>query len=215
LQERSRLIAPFLFAALFQMPDLLNPESMFYIGGRGRAKFPARLKRERMSADSSPAVTLRTVVKDDEPFLLEVYKSTRPEIAALGWPLAQQEAFLQMQFDGQQRSYQMQYPDAAHQIILFKDEKVGRLITFRTEREIRLADVALLPQYRNQGVGAFVVRELCMEAARRNVPVRLQVSEFNPAIRLYERLGFKMLGESDTHFQMEWRPDQTEAGNNQ
>lgn len=169
-----------------------------------------------MPVDSSPAVTLRTVLEDDEPFLLEVYKSTRPEIIALGWPLAQQEAFYRMQFDGQQRSYEMQYPEAAHQVIIFKDEKVGRLITFRTEREIRLADVALLPQYRNQGVGAFVVRELCMEAAQRNVPVRLQVSKFNPAIHLYERLGFKGLGESDTHFQMEWRPNPTGgAGNNQ
>jgi ribosomal protein S18 acetylase RimI-like enzyme len=164
-----------------------------------------------MSADPSPAVTLRTVLEGDEPFLLEVYKSTRPEIIALGWPLAQQEAFFRMQFDGQQRSYEMQYPEAAHQVIIFKDEKVGRLITFRTEREIRLADVALLPPYRNQGVGAFLVRELCMEAAQRNVPVRLQVSKFNPAIRLYERLGFKRLGESDTHFQMEWRPEQSNA----
>lgn len=161
-----------------------------------------------MSADdSSPAVTLRPVVEKDEPFLLELYKSTRPEIVALGWPPAQLEAFLKMQLNGQQRSYEMLYPDAEHQVILFKDEEVGRLITFRTEQEIRLADVALLPQYRNQGVGAFVVRELCMEATQRNVPVRLQVSKFNTAIRLYERLGFKGIGESDTHFQMEWRPD--------
>jgi len=159
-----------------------------------------------MSADSSLAVTLRAVVEEDGPFLLELYKSTRPEMVALGWPPAQLEAFLKMQLNGQQRSYEMQYPDAKHQIILFKGEEVGRLITFSTEQEIRLADVALLPQHRNQGVGAFLVRELCMEAAQRNVPVRLQVSKFNPAMRLYERLGFKMLGESDTHFQMEWRP---------
>ena len=170
-----------------------------------------------MSADYSPDVTLRAAVEDDKTFLLEVYKSTRPEIVALGWPPAQLDAFLRMQFEGQQRSYEMQYPDAAHQIILLKDEKVGRLITFRTEREIRLADVALLPQYRNQGVGAFLVRELCMEAVQRNVPLRLQVSKFNPAIHLYERMGFKRLGESDTHFQMEWRPaDQSAgAGNNE
>lgn len=161
-----------------------------------------------MPVDSIKDVTLRPAVAGDEPFLLEVYKATRPEITALGWPSAQQEAFFRMQFDGQQRSYEMQYPDAAHQVIIYKDEEVGRLITFRTEREIRLADVALLPQYRNMGVGAFLVRELCAEAARLNVPVRLQVSKFNPAIRLYERMGFQRLGESSTHFQMEWRPDQ-------
>jgi ribosomal protein S18 acetylase RimI-like enzyme len=164
-----------------------------------------------MPADSIQDVTLRTAVAEDEPFLLEVYKSTRPEITALGWPPAQQDVFLRMQFDGQQRSYAMHYPDAAHQVVLFKDAEVGRLITFRTEQEIRLADVALLPQYQNLGVGAFLIRGLCAEAVQRNVPVRLQVSKFNTAaIRLYERLGFRMLGESDTHFQMEWQPNQPE-----
>jgi len=204
------LIAPFLFAALLQMPDLLNLESMIYICRRARRKIPCS-PRERMSDDAiKAAVRLRPIVADDEPFLLEVYKSTRPEITALGWPPPQEEAFFRMQFEGQKRSYEMQYPDAAHQLILFKDTEVGRLITFRTEQEIRLADVALLPQYRNMGVGAFVIRELCAEAARRDLPLRLQVSKFNPAIHLYERLGFQMLGENSTHFQMEWRPNQSE-----
>jgi ribosomal protein S18 acetylase RimI-like enzyme len=171
----------------------------------------SRLLGESMSTDSS-AVRLRHVSSDDAPFLLEVYKSTRPEITALGWPPEQQDAFLRMQFDGQQRSYEMQYPEATHQVIIFKDEEVGRLITFRTEQELRLADVALLPQYRNMGVGALVIRELCAEATRLNVPVRLQVSKFNPAIRLYERLGFRLLGESSTHFQMEWRQQPEDAG---
>ncbi len=161
-----------------------------------------------MPVDPIPAavaVVLRPVRSGDEPFLLEVYKSTRPEITELGWEAAQQEAFFKMQFNGQQRSYEMQYPEAAHQVILFKDEEVGRLITFITEHETRLADVALLPQYRNLGIGALLVKELCAEAARMNLPVRLQVSKFNPAIRLYERLGFYRIGESTTHFQMEWQ----------
>lgn len=163
-----------------------------------------------MSADSIPvaaAVALRPARPDDEPFLIEVYRSTRPEIADCGWTAAQQDAFLRLQFNGQQRSYLMQYPEAAHQVILFKDKEVGRLITFRTEQEIRLADVALLPQYRNLGIGASLVRELCDQAARINLPVRLQVSKSNPARRLYERLGFRMIGESDTHFQMQWQDD--------
>ena len=160
-----------------------------------------------MALDSIPAVALRPVHSGDEPFLLEVYRSTRPEIADWGWTAAQQDAFIKMQFNGHERSYAMQYPEAAHQLILYKDEEVGRLITFRTEQEIRLADVALLPQYRNLGIGAAIVRELCDEAARANLPVRLQVAKSNPAIRLYERLGFQRIGESDTHFQMQWQDD--------
>jgi ribosomal protein S18 acetylase RimI-like enzyme len=160
-----------------------------------------------MSEDSVSTVALRPVRPGDEPFLMEVYRSTRPEIADWGWAAAQQEAFIKLQFNGQQRSYEMQYPDAAHQVILYKGEAVGRLITFRTEQEIRLADVALLSQYRNLGIGASLIRELCAEAARVNLPVRLQVSKSNPAIRLYERLGFQGIGESTTHFQMQWQHD--------
>ncbi|MBA3768047.1 MAG: GNAT family N-acetyltransferase, partial [Acidobacteria bacterium] len=76
---------------------------------------------------TADVVALRPVSPGDESFLLEVYKSTRPEIVALGWEASQQEAFLKMQFNGQQRSYEMQYPEAAHQVILYKGAEAGRL----------------------------------------------------------------------------------------
>jgi hypothetical protein len=62
--------------------------------------------------------TLRPAGAEDQDFLFKLYASTRAhEIAAFGWPAAQQEAFLRMQFTAQQRGYESVYPQAEHQIV--------------------------------------------------------------------------------------------------
>lgn len=161
-----------------------------------------------MSTDQMP-VALRPVEPGDEPFLFEVYSSTRAsEMAAWGWDAAQQEAFLRLQFNGQQGFYRMQYPEAEHQIILFNAQPVGRMIVVNSDDEVRLADIIVLPQYRNRGIGASLIKDLCAEAERKGLPVRLQVLKSNhDAARLYERLGFSTDTESDTHVQMQWQPN--------
>lgn len=153
-----------------------------------------------------PAVTLRPVETDDEPFLFNVYASTRAaEMAAWGWDQAQQEAFLRMQFLNQQLSYRAQFPDADHRIIILDGQPVGRLLVDRTDEGILLADIALLAEERNAGIGTGLIRDLQAEAARAGVPVNLHVLKTNPAAaRLYERLGFQTTGDDGVYLQMKW-----------
>ncbi len=151
---------------------------------------------------------LRTVpvCPDDEAYLFQVYASTRSEeVAAWGWDAAQQDAFLRMQWRAQQVSYQRQYPDADHRVVVHHDQRVGRLIVVRAEQAIRLADIALLPEFRRAGLGTLLVQELQAEAAQAGKTLQLQVMKNNPARRLYERLGFCVAGENGTHYAMEWR----------
>jgi ribosomal protein S18 acetylase RimI-like enzyme len=83
---------------------------------------------------------------------------------------------------------------------------VGRLIVVRTDEQIRLADIALLPEYRRAGIGTSLIKDLMVEAQKADKPVRLQVETLNPQAKLlYERLGFIKTGETSTHFQMEYR----------
>ncbi len=153
------------------------------------------------------ALTLRRVTAADEPFLFEVYAGTRAEeLAAWGWDAAQQEPFLRLQFMAQKGTYGAQYPNADHDIIMLDDKPVGRLYVARSEKEIVLADIALLPEYRGRGIGAELINRLLDEAAQGAKPCRLQVVKTNRAARLYERLGFVRTGESGMHFEMEWRP---------
>lgn len=143
----------------------------------------------------------------DQPFLFQVYTSTRhEEVAAWGWAGAEQTAFLRMQFQAQQQSYALQYPGAESYIIYCDELPVGRLLIERTEQEILLIDIALLPDHRGRGLGGSVLRGLQAEATQAGKTVRLSVQKENRARRLYERMGFLLVGASDLHYVLAWRP---------
>ena len=150
-------------------------------------------------------VTLRPARPIDQSFLQAVYASTRvEEMTLVDWPSEQKTAFLQMQFNAQAEHYRAYYPSATYQIILRDDLPMGRLIVNRSPHEILLMDIALLPEYRNTGIGTGLIRELQDESMRSGRALHLHVEIFNPALRLYQRLGFRSIGESGIYLEMEW-----------
>ena len=159
-------------------------------------------------ADSANSITVRPVTPDDEEFLLKIYKSSRGDVLrGLDWDEDRISEFLGMQYEAQQHFHESEYKRANDEIILVAGEPAGRLIVERREYEIRCIDVALLPEHRNNGVGAFLIRKLQEEARREDKPLRLQVIRFSRAVNLFERSGFVRTSETGTHFQMEWTPD--------
>jgi ribosomal protein S18 acetylase RimI-like enzyme len=62
------------------------------------------------------------------------------------------------------------------------------------------------PQFRRRRIGSSIITDLQRRAADRGIPVELQVLRVNPARGLYETLGFVISGETETHYQMVWRP---------
>ena len=83
-------------------------------------------------------------------------------------------------------------------------EPIGRLYVDRRTEEIRIIDIALLPEYRGKGVGSKLIRALLDEAEQERMPVRIHVERFNPALRLYRRLGFKVVEDEGVYYLMEW-----------
>jgi RimJ/RimL family protein N-acetyltransferase len=70
---------------------------------------------------------------------------------------------------------------------------------------IFLGLIEVAPDHQNRGIGTKLIRALLDEADRRSVPVELRVIKANhPARRLYERLGFAVVGETETHYLMRW-----------
>lgn len=160
-----------------------------------------------MSEGKAVNSILRPAVPDDREFLFRLYASTRAhEVAGFGWPAAQQEAFLRMQFNAQQQWYETVYSKAEHQIIENTKGPVGRMIVLRERDAMHLVDISLLPEYRGQGIGGELIRCLINQCARLGASLRLQVLKTNPALRLYERLGFVRTGEDQMYVQMELRP---------
>jgi ribosomal protein S18 acetylase RimI-like enzyme len=147
-------------------------------------------------------ISSRAATAEDDSFLRELFASTRPqEMAFFGDNEDQKRAFISMQFSILPRSY----PDAMHTIILAGNVPIGRTIIDRSESELRLVDIALLPEFRNYGIGALLVRQLLDEGSEKHLPVRLQVFKYGDAVRFYERLGFQLIEENGSHLKMEWR----------
>jgi GNAT superfamily N-acetyltransferase len=154
-----------------------------------------------------PSLALRPIRPDDEAFLYRVYASTRAEeMAVVPWTEAEKTAFLRMQFAAQHRYYQEQFPDAAFDVILCDGRPVGRLYVHRRADEICIVDIALLPEHRGAGLGSALLGELLAEADRAGKPVRIHVERFNPALRLYQRLGFRHAGDTGVYFLLERPP---------
>lgn len=149
------------------------------------------------------SITLRLARPDDEDFLLELFRQTvGGELAMLG------DVILKMQFNAQRMTYNAEFPRADHQIIMLGDRAIGRVLVERRESENRGVDIALLAEYRSGGIGRMLIRELLDEAASAGKPFKISVVKNNPAIHLYERLGFKTTGDTGTQFLMEWQDGQ-------
>jgi ribosomal protein S18 acetylase RimI-like enzyme len=159
------------------------------------------------AAAMTAPVSFRAITPADEPFLYRVYASTRAdEMALVDWDEAQKEAFLRMQFHAQHNYYQEHYARARYDVVLRDEQPIGRLYVDRTEAEINIIDIALLPEHRGAGIGTAILRDLLDEADRVRKPVVIYVERFNPALRLYRRLGFQETGDSGVYFVMKRPP---------
>ena len=162
------------------------------------------LDREK---DEFFAVRLRPAGLEDKPFLRQLFATTRAEeLALMPWDDHQKETFISMQFNAQDQQYAMSYPQADHNIILLKDVPIGRMMVARNDTAISLVDIALVPEFRNVGIGTGLIKDLLNEAAAVGKPVRLHVFVSNSAMRLYERLGFSRIGLDTSYLEMIWVP---------
>ena len=153
------------------------------------------------------AISLFPVLSGDEEFLFSVYASTRKEeMDLVDWNLAQKEAFLRMQFCAQSHAYTENYPDAEFQVILLDGQPIGRLYVHRMRDEIQVIDISLLPQHRGQGIGTHLLNGILEEGTESNLPVTIYVKRFNPALHLYERLGFRQASDDGVYLFMKWLP---------
>ena len=153
------------------------------------------------------SITLRPIGPEDLKFLLDVYASTRTdEMRLLDWDKQTKEVFLHLQFEAQHRYYSENYPGAEFQVILLDGKPVGRLYIHRRESEIRIMDITVLPEHRNKGIGSFLLDQVLTLATNRQLPVTIHVEQFNPALNLYKRLGFRLVEERGVHLFMKWVP---------
>src|SRR5947207_962373 len=150
-------------------------------------------------------ITYRPKTHADRPFLSDLYASTRSEeMAMVPWTPEQKAEFLAMQFAAQWSHYEQYYPDADFLVVEAEGRPIGRIYIDRGPDEILLVDIALMPDQRGKGIGRQMMQELLDEAAAAGKNVVIHVERYNPALHLYQRLGFEPVGESGVYYEMRW-----------
>jgi ribosomal protein S18 acetylase RimI-like enzyme len=150
-------------------------------------------------------ISLRAITPADDAFLARVYASSRAEeLAITGWPEELKADFCRRQFDAQSAYYAANYPTASFQIIERDGWPVGRLYVDRWEKEIRIVDITLLPEFRGSGIGTKLLRDLQNEARAAGKSLTIHVERFNRALALYQRLGFEQIEDKGVYLLMSW-----------
>lgn len=108
----------------------------------------------------------------------------------------------------QRREYDARFPDAEYDVILVDELEAGGIWIGEDEEQIRLLDIAILPQFQNRGLGTRLLKRLVDESKLADKPLRHMVFVLNnDAHRFYERLGFVIIEDLGAYKHMEWRAD--------
>jgi ribosomal protein S18 acetylase RimI-like enzyme len=155
---------------------------------------------------------LRPETDDDIPFLMRLYASTREEeLRPILWSDDQKQAFLASQFQAQRHHYRTYIGGCAFDVLERHGAPVGRLYLDARPTRLHIVDIALMPDLRGQGLGTAILEALQATAGAQGKGLGIFVEKFNPALRLYRRLGFTEVADQEVYWEMEWMPAETRA----
>jgi len=142
-------------------------------------------------------IVLRPAVSQDFEYCKRLYfTGMKKIIEELGLDMAAQAA-----------SFLQNWDLAEVRIIAVGNSDVGWLQSSVRDDGLFVAQLFVDDPFQGQGIGTEVMNRLIGEASRLNQGVRLAVVKTNPALRLYERLGFHITHEDDRKFYMKRNPD--------
>ena len=139
-------------------------------------------------------VALRSARQEDKEFAFDVKK------AALGEYIREMYGWDE---DEQRRLHQQRFRPSATRIIMYQRQDVGLLSTREMNDRVQLLQLFLLPEAQGKGIGSYVLAEVLAKAHRVRRPVELRVLTSNPRAKsFYERHGFTLVGQTETHYMM-------------
>jgi ribosomal protein S18 acetylase RimI-like enzyme len=139
-------------------------------------------------------IRTRPATVADTPFLRSLHHAAYRDLVTRQfgrWDAREQDAF----FDQSLR-------DADFHVILDGEVAVGAVGTRVHEDHVFIAEMQILPEYQRRGIGTQMLNEQIRRAIELGKPLGLQVLRENRARALYERNGFAVIGETETHHLM-------------
>jgi len=151
------------------------------------------------------SLLLRPAVDADAGLAQALYASTRDDLRQLPLPPAQVEQLIAMQQRVHEAGQRAVYPHAEVMILEHAGAPAGRVVLDTTGSDWRLVELAVLPALRGRGLGAALLAALQARARAHGASIGLAVLRTNlPALRLYQRAGFRIAGGNALQHQMTW-----------
>lgn len=171
-------------------------------------------------------LSFREIEPEDAAFCLELFLASRErEFAPLPEDIRSQLAM--HQYEIYRAGLRSSYPNAEQCMVSISsdgtaNQPAGFIFIADFADHLRIIDLAVHPRFRNRGIGSLVLQTLMQRCGRSGKIMRGAVTPYNPARRLYARLGISELSSEHGYIQLEWVPHQTErdgaapffAGNN-
>jgi ribosomal protein S18 acetylase RimI-like enzyme len=144
--------------------------------------------------DAGTPYRLREASEGDREFLWRLHRATMKDYVAATW--GWDERFQREFFDER-------FEPKGLRIVVVGGEDAGMIATARRAEAVELVSIRVAPAFQGRGIGAGLVEDVLAQAREEGLRVELSVLKANPrAKELYERLGFEVSGETDTHHRM-------------
>lgn len=145
-----------------------------------------------MTAPGAMPLRRRPATEADLPFLLALRReSMGPHLASAGLHGSDEDHLVRVRhrFD-------------CAEILMLDGQPVGLLKLLREPGRWKILQVQLAENVRGRGIGRRLLKDLLADATHAGATVDLSVLKANPAKRLYEQLGFCVVGEDAHEFHM-------------
>lgn len=159
-------------------------------------------------------LNLRLATPGDTTFMADLYRTTRQDLQHINQDQESINAFINMQFNAQQKSYSQQFPNAIYWVIELHEKPIGKVTLDFSPDVVHLIDFALLPNMQNKGYGQAMIKSLQVAAQKVAAPLLISAAKDNQrAIKLYSQLGFTFEDSSPSplYQRMVWQPESTKA----
>jgi len=149
-----------------------------------------------MDKSKEDSIQLVKAVEEDKPFLLQLRKTTMVEhLESEGIFLTDEEHVIRT---GENF-------DCAH-VITIGGQRIGLAKYKETVDCLEIMQLQILPEYQGVGIGRRLMESFIETAVSHRKPLTLTVLKQNPAKRLYERLGFNVVGDDEHEFHLRLNP---------
>lgn len=137
---------------------------------------------------------LRDITEKDYDFIYQVKKSAYKKYVEINfgsWNEGQQKEYF--------KRFMEEYKDGAY-IITFGGQDIGFYNGCMEDDKYEIGNICIIPEYQNRGIGTSILKDVLVNNSDKEICI--QYFKQNPVGRLYERLGFKLVGETACYYQM-------------